>query len=228
MTLKTTRKQQVCFRVLTDVSRNSEEISKVVEVTRNDQVSVNGLDASQVITDYSCGHEITCEKVVYHQLNKVYDDKLRVQFVCERLHDELHNITSTLEHQTFHMADMAVLFRTDRALQKYQRGITQMLLKDFSAGTQTVEELIVSNNMNSVVVDVVDNVNSFECPFVVVVVNVGGGGRSSDYNLCTRAHSKLVYIQTYGGHTSLPTSLHTTGGDFINWYEHNGHFHVPP
>ena len=93
--------------------------------------------------------------------------------------------------------------------------LQQMLIQNFSISTQTIEELITTNNKVDLVVDVVNNVSSFESAVVVLVTLGGYGGKSRTglYNICSRARTKLVIVNI-NSNSYNNTYTHT---DLVEW-----------
>lgn len=213
---------------LSDILRNSEEITHILDDARNQQTKDKGLDTSRMVQNIHSGHEITSEAVVEHRLQKNTPDQHYARFVCDRVSVELHTLTSSAHH-TLHTANIAVLFESDWRLYEYGSALEQRLSKVFGVATQTIEEQITTSNNHAVIMDTVKNVNSFECPIVLMVTNgLGGVSRIgqdyvSYYNLFTRARTKLVIINC--NWSTGPSSTHNDSNvEVVEWQLCNNEF----
>ena len=106
-------------------------------------------------------------------------------------------ISQNTQQQQLNMSDVAVLV-DGYDLSRYKQPLENMLWETFGVRTQSIEQQLTTNNTNDVVVDVFDNIASFECPMVVAVVSGDGSGKAFDhYNMWSRARTKLVVIDIH-------------------------------
>ena len=84
---------------------------------------------------------------------------------------------------------------------------------------QTIEDKIVNSNEEDVIVDVVDNIMSFETTYVIYV-RTDDSYYPYNYNLFSRARTKLTIVDIK---TSQPPLTHTSM-DLITWKAQNNTF----
>ena len=88
--------------------------------------------------------------------------------------------------------NVAIIYDYEYEFEPYKGDITSFLTNEFGTTPQTIEQQLNNNNRSDIVMDVEDNIMSFETPVVVYIRTVGVS--RSYYNICTRARVSLTII----------------------------------
>ena len=193
------RNNNIPIVTLTDILRNTREVVDVVKQMRDKKIRPYCIFSWAVLllSDIGIGHDINSTKVICHQLKQDTDDKHYIPFVCEMVKTELTKLIShqqQQEQQQLKFSDVAVLY--DELLTQYTLRCIEteiMLPQNFSVQTQSIAEKLTNNDRNNVVVDMFENISSFESPIVIAVAQSGVNWFFS-YDICSRARTKLVII----------------------------------
>ena len=222
------RKLDIPVVVMDQILRNTKDIVNVMEDARNKQADHCQLDSSMLIPNIGCGHHIAGQRVVYHKLKKITDDKewkkVGSEFICTRVEELLHTLTSTSSSSTssppqFDFSTVAILFEYDgQDLSLHKSPLEQMLLTKFTLGVQTIEQQLLTNNHTNVVMDHCGNIQSYETAVVVFVRRFGGCGDYKIYNAISRARTLCMIVDDYiiADHSLLQNV------DVVEWKESNG------
>ena len=76
------RKLNIPIVTMEQILRNSKEVVDVLHSARNTQIEDLELNPTTLLSDIVCGHHITSQVVVCHQLKQRTDKKHREPFLC--------------------------------------------------------------------------------------------------------------------------------------------------
>jgi len=187
---------------LSHVMRNTHEVIKLTNEIHEGDVN----DASDTVKEFlptpQVGHKVTSRIPVHHKLYPSTDDKNRLPFIIARLREVLKSITNP--PYSLPLSSVAIIWDDEDTFNKHKGEITSFLTTEFGTTPQSIEKQLTSNNSTDIM-DVWDNIMSFESPAVVYICHYG----RDHYNICTRASLTIIDVDKNESFFDEPNNIDT-------------------